>query len=46
MGRMGCASCLVWPSAFLGSQTVMFGRGDAALIDNLHAMVAPADVPS
>jgi hypothetical protein len=42
---MGCASCLVWRSAFMGSQAVMFGRGDATLIDiiDLQAMVTPSD---
>jgi hypothetical protein len=45
MGRMGCTSRLVRRSAFLGSQTVMPGRADAASVDAIdrHAMVAPAD---
>jgi hypothetical protein len=32
MGRMGCASSLVWRPAFLGSQTVMVGKDVASWI--------------
>ena len=30
MGRMGCASCMVWRAAFLGRQTLMPSRSERA----------------